>query len=133
MSGSSIPTVAAGISAPSSVWSTQGGIAQTPTNRPALTGGLQQMQMLHALRGGASMGQLEQMNPYTPRPALFLPPPLPQGDAFAQFQAQQQQQEAASKAPAAEPAPYIPSFGDGGIGPMGSNAERAGVTAGGGK
>jgi hypothetical protein len=63
--------------APGGVWGTNGqGMAQTPMNRPALSGGLQQMQMLNALRGGASMGQLQQMNPYTPRPQQFLPPAL---------------------------------------------------------
>lgn len=65
--------------APGGAWDTnQQGVASPQQGRPPLTGGLQQMQMLDAFRGGASMQQLQGMNPYTPRPVQFLPPALAQ-------------------------------------------------------
>ena len=56
---------------------------QPPAGRPPLTGGLQQMNMINAYRQGAPMAQLEQMNPYTPRPAQILPPALSGGYSWA--------------------------------------------------
>lgn len=60
------------------LWDTNAsGVATPQAGRPVLTGGLQQMQMLQALRGGASLDQLQGMNPYTARPTQFLPQALP--------------------------------------------------------
>jgi hypothetical protein len=57
------------------MWNTNPrGVASPQAGRPPLTGGLQQMDMLRAFQGGASMDQLQRMNPYTPRPTQFLPP-----------------------------------------------------------
>lgn len=53
------------------------GVASPQQGRPPLTGGLQQMQMLQAFRNGTSPMRLQHMNPYTPRPTQFLPPPVP--------------------------------------------------------
>lgn len=52
-------------------------------------GGLQPLQMLQALRGGASMQQIHGMNPTTPRPMQFLPPAMPTFDYMGQFRQQQ--------------------------------------------
>ena len=100
---------------PGGLWSTNAqGIASPQAGRPALSGGLQQMQMLHALRSGASMQQLNAMNPYTPRPAQFLPQALPNFDSAGQYRAQQDAARAQALA-AAQPATYI-ATGDGGNG-----------------
>jgi hypothetical protein len=57
------------------LWNTSArGVASPQAGRPPLTGGLQQMEMLRAFQSGASMNQLQMMNPYSPRPTQFLPP-----------------------------------------------------------
>lgn len=84
MSGESSPGV------PGGVWGTNAqGIASPQAGRPALSGGLQQMQMLQEFRQGAGMQQLQAMNPYTPRPTQFLPQALPNFDYAAQLRQQQ--------------------------------------------
>ena len=109
MSGESSPGV------PGGVWGTNAqGIASPQTGRPALSGGLQQMQMLQAFRQGAGMQQLQAMNPYTPRPTQFLPQALPNFDYAGQYRAQQDAARAQALA-AAQPAAYI-ATGDGGNG-----------------
>lgn len=99
---------------PGGLWPTNAqGIASPQAGRPALSGGLQQMQMLQAFRQGAGMQQLQQLNPFTPRPAQFLPQALPSFDYAAQFR---QQQDAARTQPLAA-AQLAPVFnGDGGNG-----------------
>jgi hypothetical protein len=75
---------------PGGVWGTNAqGISSPQAGRPALSGGLQQMQMLQAFRQGAGMQQLQAMNPYTPRPTQFLPQALPNFDYAGQYRQQQ--------------------------------------------
>lgn len=107
---------------PGGVWSTNAqGIASPQAGRPALSGGLQQMQMLQAFRQSAGMQQLQAMNPYTPRPAQFLPQALPSFDYAAQFRQQQAQ--------AKEPQPVGGYYGGGSDSPIGADGLGDGSAA----
>lgn len=69
------------------VWDTNStGIASPQVGRPAMTGGLQPLQMLQAYRSGVPVDTLQAVNPYTERPTQFLPNTLPSYNYAGQTQ-----------------------------------------------